>query len=106
MINGKAVASLAGLAPITRESGAWKGQSFIHGGRARPRRLLYMASLSAIRHNPDFVRKYQQLCERGKPRKVALTAIMRKMLVLANTLLAQDRLWSPKPVAAQGGVPA
>ena len=68
-IDGKAAASLAGLAPMTRESGTWKGRSFIHGGRARPRRLLYMASVSAIRHNPDFVRKYRELRERGKRRR-------------------------------------
>ena len=95
-IDRKAAASLAGLAPMTRESGTWKGRSFIHGGRARPRRLLYMASVSAIRHNPDFVRKYRELRERGKPPKVALTAIMRKMLVLANALLGHDRLRSAR----------
>ena len=106
MIDGKAAASLAGLAPMTRESGTWKGRSFIRGGRARPRRMLYMASVSAIRHNPDFVRKYRELRERGKPPKVALTAIMRKMLVLANALLRHDRLWSPEAVGSQGRVPA
>ena len=105
-IHAKAAASLAGLAPMTRESGTWKGRSFIRGGRARPRRLLYMASVSAIRHNPDFVRKYRELRQRGKPPKVALTAIMRKMLVLANTLLAQDRLWSPEPVGSPSRLPA
>ena len=98
-IDGKAAASLAGLAPVTRESGTWKGRSFIRGGRARPRRMLYMAAVSAIRHNPDLARKYRELRERGKPPKLALTAIMRKMLVLSNTLLKQDRLWSPHPVS-------
>ena len=93
MINGKCGSQPGGLGAHA-ESGAWKGQSFIHGGLARPRRLLYMASLSAIRHNPDFVRKYQQLCERGKPRGPHGAH---------NTLLRQDRLWSPE---AQGGVPA
>ena len=102
MIDGKAAASLAGLAPMTRESGAWKGRSFIRGGRARPRRLLYMASVSAIRHNPDLGRKYRELRERGKPPKVALTAIMRKLVVLANALLRRDRLWTPSPAAASG----
>ena len=101
-IDGKATASLAGLAPVTRESGAWKGRSFIRGGRAKPRRMLYMAAVSAIRHNPDFVRKYHGLRDRGKPPKVALTAIMRKMLVLANTLLRQDRFWSPERVGSTG----
>ena len=96
-IDAKAVASLAGLAPVTRESGQWKGRSFIRGGRARPRRILYMAAVSASRHNPDLARKYAELRARGKPPKVALTAIMRKLLVLANALLSQDRLWTPSP---------
>ena len=96
----KAAASLAGLAPATRESGQWKGYSFIRGGRARPRSLLYMAALSAIRHNPDLARQYTRLRERGKPPKVALTAIMRKLIVLANTLLHQNRPWTPDPASS------
>ena len=56
--------------------------------------MLYMAAVCAIRHNPDLARRYREPRARGKPPKVALTAIMRKMLVLANTLLKQDRLWS------------
>lgn len=101
-IDSKAVASLAGLAPVARESGTWKGHRFIRGGRHRVRRMLYMAALSAIRHNPDYVQKYRQLRERGKAPKVALTAIMRKMVVLANVLLEQDRLWIPRPVGVVG----
>ena len=101
-LDAKAAASLAGLAPATRESGGWKGRSFIRGGRARARRMLYMAAVSAVRHNPDMGRKYRELRERGKPPKVALTAIMRKMVVLANALLKQDLLWSPSPAAAGG----
>ena len=99
-IDGKAAASLAGLAPVTRESGAWKGRSFIGGGRSRPRRMLYMAAVSAITHNPDLARKYRELRERGKPPKVALVAVMRKLVVLANALLAQDREWTPQPAGA------
>ena len=98
-IDAKAAASLA---PVTRESGEWKGRSFIRGGRARPRRMLYMAAVSAVRHNPDLARKYAELRARGKPSKVALTAIMRKMVVLANALLKQDRLWTPSPATATG----
>ena len=101
-VEGKAVASLAGLAPVTRESGAWRGRSFIHGGRAGARRLLYMASVTAVRHNPDLARKYQELRARGKPPKVALTAVMRKLLLLANALLGKDRLWTPSPAGAVG----
>ena len=87
-------ASLAGLAPMTRESGAWKGKSFTQGGRARLRRGLYMAALAASRHNPDLRAKYLQLRNAGKPGKVALTAIMRKLIILANTLVKQDRTWT------------
>ena len=93
-LESQKVASLAGVAPMTRESGTWKGKSFIQGGRARLRCGLYMAALAAIRHNPDLRAKYQQLREAGKPGKVALTAIMRKLIILANTLVNQDRTWS------------
>ena len=61
-----------------------------------------MAALTAIRHNPDYIQKYRQLRERGKAPKVALTAIMRKMVILANVLLSQDRVWTPRPVRAVG----
>ena len=99
-LEGKAAASLAGLAPVARESGTWKGRSSIRGGRRAPRRMLYMAAVSAITHNPDLARKYRELRERGKPPKVALTAVMRKLLVLANALLRQDREWTPAPPPA------
>ena len=92
-LESRQAASLAGVAPMTRESGTWKGRSFTQGGRARLRRGLYMAALAATRHNPDFRTKYQALREAGKPGKVALTAIMRKMIILANTLVKQDRVW-------------
>ena len=95
-LDAKAAASLAGLAPVARESGQWQGKRFIQGGRARVRRLLYMAAVSATRCNPDLGRKYQALVERGKPPKVALVAVMRKLLLLANALLRQDRLWTPR----------
>ena len=101
-IDGKAAASLAGLAPFTRESGKWKGQSRIGGGRPRVRRLLYMASLTAISRNPDLTRKYQSLRDRGKPGKVALTVVMRRMLVLANVLIKEDRMWQPVLADGQG----
>ena len=68
-LDAKAVASLAGLAPVTRQSGAWQGRSFIQGGRAR--RLLYMPALAAICYNLDLRVKYHQLVAQGKPRKVA-----------------------------------
>lgn len=95
-------ASLAGLAPVTRESGAWKGRSFIQGGRDKVRRMLYMPALTAIRWNPDLKRKYTALCDAGKPPKVAITAVMRKLVILANVLVRQDRLWTALPRVAGG----
>ena len=96
-LTGARAASLAGLAPVTRESGHWKGRSFIQGGRHRVRRLLFMPALVAAHHNPDLKRKYEALVAKGKPPKVALTAVMRKLLILANTLIQQDRIWTARP---------
>ena len=84
--NGQA-ASLAGLAPVARQSGHWTGRAFIRGGRADVRQALYMPALVAMRFNPDLKAKYDHLIETGKPAKKALTAIMRKLIVLANALL-------------------
>ena len=89
----KAVAALAGVAPITRQSGRWRGQSFIQGGRKALRDALYMPALVAIRHNPDLRAQYDRMKKAGKPSKVALTAVMRKLLILANTLVKEDREW-------------
>ena len=97
----RALASLAGLAPVTRQSGTWQGRSFIQGGRFRARRLLYMPALTASRCNPDLAAFYQRLVQAGKPPKVALAAVMRKLLLLAAALLREDRAWSPvSPYAA------
>jgi transposase len=92
----KQVASLAGLAPMTRQSGQWRGRACIQGGRKFLRDALYMPALVAVRFNPDMTAKYEDMCARGKPKKVALTAIMRKLLELANALLKDSRKWSPK----------
>lgn len=89
-------AALAGLAPIARQSGRWTGKAFIKGGRANVRNALYMPALAATRFNSDMKAKCARLIEAGKPPKVAITAIMRKMVVLANALLKAQRLWTPK----------
>ena len=91
---GKQAASLAGLALISRQSGKWQGKERIQGGRAFLRRAIYMPALVATRYNPDLKAKYDQLIRAGKPRKVALTAIMRKLIVTANALLRNGRKWS------------
>jgi len=92
-LENKQAASLAGLAPVARQSGQWKGKSFIRGGRANVRQALYMPALVAARFNPDLKAKYQQMVAAGKPAKVAITAVMRKLIVTANALLRADRLW-------------
>lgn len=92
-LENKQAASLAGLAPVARQSGQWKGKSFIRGGRANVRQALYMPALVAARFNPDLKAKYQQFIAQGKPAKVAITAVMRKLIVTANALLKADRLW-------------
>lgn len=92
----KQAAALAGLAPMTRQSGKWKGKAFIQGGRKHLRDALYMPALVAIRFNPDLKHKYQTMIKAGKPSKVALTAIMRKLIELANALIRSDRKWTPK----------
>lgn len=92
-LENKQAASLAGLAPVARQSGQWKGKSFIRGGRANVRQALYMPALVAARFNPDLKAKYQQLIAAGKPAKVAITTVMRKLIVTANALLKADRLW-------------
>lgn len=95
--SAKEIAALAGLAPATRQSGKWIGKARIAGGRGEVRRALYMPALNAARHNPDLSRVYDRLTAAGKEAKVAIVAVMRKLLVLANALIAQDRLWEPRP---------
>jgi len=90
-LSRKQVASLAGLAPMTRQSGQWRGKSFIQGGRKLLRDALY--TLVAMRHNPDLKAKYTALIKAGKPAKVALVALMRKLIILVNTLIHDDRNW-------------
>lgn len=83
-LGSKAIASLAGLAPMNRESGTWQGQRRISGGRAVVREALYMAALTAIRYEPGLRAFYAGLKAKGKASKVALVAVMRKMLVILN----------------------
>ena len=90
-------ASLFGLAPFDRDSGQHRGCRSIRGGRAQPRHLLCMAALSAVRCEPAAKAFYERLLARGKPPKVALVAVMRKLVGLLDTLLREDRLWQPEP---------
>jgi transposase len=94
-VNRKDIAALAGVAPFNRDSGRWRGKRTIWGGRASVRSVLYMAALSASQHNPVIRAFYERLLEAGKPKKLALTACMRKLLVILNAMLKNGTMWDP-----------
>lgn len=95
--NAAEVSALAGVAPMNRDSGTMRGRKMIRSGRVVARNSLYMATVVAVRWNRDLRAFYDRLRDGGKPFKVAITATMRKLLILANTLLKEDRPWSPTP---------
>jgi transposase len=95
-MDAKQTASLTGLAPVTRQSGNWTGKSFIQGGRAVLRQALYMPALVAIRFNPQLKAQYLAMRKAGKPAKVAIVAVMRKIIITANALLRDNRPWTEK----------
>lgn len=90
------IASLSGTAPRTRQSGQWSGKAFVHGGRSHVRKCLYMPAIVALRCNPTMKAIYTRLRDAGKPPKLAIMAIMRKLIILANALIRDDRLWTQK----------
>ena len=92
-LSNRKVAALCGLAPFNRDSGQMKGKRRIKGGRAPIRTVLYMAMLSAIQHNPVMKSFYQKLVAQGKHKKVAITACMRKMMTILNTMVRNDQEW-------------
>jgi transposase len=87
---------IVGLAPIAWDSGQSNGARHIKGGRAHVRRALYMAAVSAARCNPALRAFYDRLLANGKKPKVALIAVMRKLVILANTLVCENRTWEPQ----------
>ncbi|WP_152996255.1 transposase, partial [Pseudoalteromonas sp. H105] len=96
-MTNKQASALVGVAPINRESGRFKGMRKIQGGRHQVRTVLYMAMMSAIQSNPVFKAHYQKLVAAGKPKKVALIACVRKMIVILNSMLRDGVLWeAPK----------
>jgi transposase len=96
-LNREQIAKLVGVAPMNRDSGQVSGRRKTFGGRSYVRRVLYMATLVATRFNPKIKAFYQRLLAQGKPKKVALTAAMRKLLTILNTLVKNDVLWSDEP---------
>jgi transposase len=94
------IAQLAGLAPVARDSGKMRGKRFIGGGRPRVRAALYMATLAATRFNPVVRTWYERLLSTGKPKKVALVACMRKLLVVLNAMVRTKARWQTTELAA------
>ena len=90
-------ASLIGVAPFDRDSGQWKGLRFISGGRARPRRMLYLAAITAKRFDPGLKAFANGLLARGKPAKLVIVAVMRKLIEAANLVLGRGQPWLTQP---------
>ena len=95
-INNKEAASLVGVAPFNRESGSYKGKRMIRGGRSQIRTAMYMAMMSAIQCNPTFKTLYQRLVAVGKPKKVAIIACIRKLVITLNSMVRDGVFWDPK----------
>lgn len=101
-LDRRQVAALAGVAPFNRDSGTLRGRRTVWGGRAPLRAALYMATLVATRHNPLIRTFYQRLCAAGKPKKVALTACMRKLLTVLNAMVKHHSPWRNSPSPTYG----
>ncbi len=95
-LDRRAIAALVGVAPMNRDSGRWHGRRSIRGGRASLRASLYMSALVAARHNPVLRAFYQRLRTAGKPGKVALVAVMRKLLTILNAMVKHQSKWQPQ----------
>jgi transposase len=92
-LDRRKLAALVGVAPFNRDSGAWRGHRMIAGGRTSVRNVLYMAALSAIRHNPVVRATYQRLVNRGRPKKVAIIACLRQLLTILNAIARTKSRW-------------
>jgi transposase len=102
-LNRKQIAALVGVAPLNRDSGTLRGKRTVWGGRGQVRAALYMAALVATRFNPAIREYYARLCSAGKPKKVALTACMRKLLVILNAILKHRIPWAYVTPASLAG---
>jgi transposase len=93
LLNRKQIAALVGVAPLNWDSGKLKGKRVVWGGRAHVRSVLYMAAMVATRSNPVIRALYERLCQAGKPKKVALVAAMRKLLIILNSMMRTRTIW-------------
>ena len=96
LLNSKEIAALVGVAPMNKESGRYKGKQVIQGGRSQVRTVLFMAMMSAMQCNAVFKRTYNRLVEAGKPKKVAIIACVRKMIVILNSMVRDGVVWEEK----------
>lgn len=94
-LDRRQIAMLVGVAPLNRDSGQYRGKRCIWGGRKDVRNVLHMTTLAAVQYNPVLADYYERLCKAGKPKKVALTATMRKLLVIINTMVRNHTTWQP-----------
>jgi transposase len=101
-LNRRKVASLVGVAPMNRDSGKYRGRRKIQGGRGNVRAVLYMSTLSAVKHNPAIKEFYQRLISAGKKPKVAITACMRKLLIILNNMAKTNTPWENHLSCATG----
>ena len=99
-LDRRQIAALVGLAPYNRDSGGWRGLRRISGGRADVRRVLYMATWAAIRAKSPLAETYRRLVATGKPKKLALTACMRKYLTMLNAMARDQLPWTPCPISS------
>lgn len=93
-LSRRAIAKLAGVAPLSRDSGTMRGRRFVQGGRSTVRAVLYMAALVASKHNAVIMQFYQRLVAAGKPKKLALVACMRKLLTILNIMVRTQTTWN------------
>ena len=99
-LDRRQIAALVGVAPLNRDSGAYRGRRSTWGGRSNVRRVLYMAAMSARQYNPVIREFYERLVEAGKPAKVALVACMRKLLTILNAMLRNGTGWDHRYASA------
>jgi len=99
-LDRREIAALAGLAPWTRQSGQWRGKSFIGGGRASVRAVLFMGAITAARHNATLKAFHQRLIDAGKPKLVAIVAVARKLLTILNAIIRSGQAWKSEVQAA------
>jgi transposase len=97
-LSRRQIAALVGVAPFNRDSGKLRGKRAIFGGRSPVRHVLYMATLSAVRRNPVLAVAYARLRQAGKPSKLALTACMRRLIIILNTIIKTNTPWTPMPL--------